>query len=372
MTIVLALASPYPAPRGSQVLVEQIARGLRRRGHTVAVVSYGRWLRNRPGLHPMRPLLDVWTLLGLVRTARRLGADVIHAHNYEAGALGLVAARVVGCPLVYHGHSQMEAELPSYARSEVAGSVLRRLGRLLDRAVPRRADHVIAVTPELAATLEAAGASSVSTMVPVADPVELGRLGPPPPEATRPTVCYAGNLDGYQNLALLRDGFAALRLEVPDARLEVVTHAGAQRAGSIEGPGIRVRQAASFAEVWEALGRAWVVVTPRSEVSGFPMKLLNYMAAAKAIVTTAGSAKGLRHGVTAWVVPNDDPKAFASALVVLLRDEARRTALGRAARAAVGSPDAWEASMRQLEALYSQVIEQADRRRGRVQRPRAR
>src|SRR5262249_56383095 len=86
------------------------------------------------------------------------------------------------------------------------------------------------------------------------------------------------------------------------------------------------------------------------------MKLLNYMAAGKAIVACAGSAKGLVDGVTGRVVPDEDVAGFASAVVALLRDPAARARLGSAARQAVESREAWDRVLDRIESIYRQGV----------------
>lgn len=362
MKVVLLLASPYPAPRGSQVLVQQTEHGLRRRGHEVTVVSYGRWLRHRTGFHPARPLLDLLTFGRVVYHLVATRADVLHAHNYQAGMIGAVAARLLGVPLVFHGHSRMEEELPSYADGRVGRRVLARFGAWLDRTVPRAADHCIAVTPVLADTFRHHGCEAVSMIRPVADPDEIDALGTPDPPAPEPTLCYAGNLDRYQNLSLLAAAFQRVRHAIPEARLLVVTHARA--AAPPMSTGVDVARVESPVEAWRAIGRAWVTVVPRVDPSGHPMKVLNYLAAGKPVVATRGAAQGLRDGVDALVVADDDVDAFASAIVELLRNGEQRALLGTAARDTASSRVAWDASLIALEAAYGEAC----RRRGRSRR----
>jgi glycosyltransferase involved in cell wall biosynthesis len=115
-------------------------------------------------------------------------------------------------------------------------------------------------------------------------------------------------------------------------------------------------QATSYDEVRAHLAEADVAVSPRAERSGFPMKLLNYMAVGKAIVACAGSAKGLEDGRTGRVVPDDDPSAFAAAIRDLLRDPAERARLGAAARRGVESPEAWEQVLDRLVTIYKQGL----------------
>jgi 1,2-diacylglycerol 3-alpha-glucosyltransferase len=362
MRIALVVAGPYPALRGSQVLVRHLALGLRERGHAVHLVAYGRaWGRlaplARPGPSASRLLLDLGLVVRLWRVVRREAIDVIHAHNYEAAIAGLLVGRTTGRPLVYHGHSALAEELPTYACSARGRRLAARLGQLLDAQVPRRADFCIAVTEELGDVLRRAGVAErgLACITPAGAPPEVG---PPPSPTAGARICYAGNLDGYQNLDFLLRSFARVRQAVPAARLTLVTHADggrdAHRLGALGG-GVELVRAGSYDEVRARLAAADVAVCPRTARSGFPMKLLNYMAAGKAIVAAAGSAKGLRDGVTGRVVADGDEAAFAAAVVDLLGDAALRHRLGSNARRAVESPRAWEEVLDRVEDIYRQV-----------------
>src|SRR5262249_6700369 len=161
-------------------------------------------------------------------------------------------------------------ELPTYARRGWARVLLRRAGTFLDAQVPRRASFCIAVTDELGALLRRARAApaSVECIAPTSMPGEgvgersrSGYTGP---------ICYAGNLDGYQNLALLFDAFMRVRARCPHARLVLLTHE-APMPGSVPA-GVDVLRAESYAEVHARLAEASIAVCPRTERSGFPMK----------------------------------------------------------------------------------------------------
>lgn len=378
MRVALVVAGPWPALRGSQVLVGHLALGLRERGHVVDVITYGRRLGRRPGLGPSRPFLDAWLALRLAWHVRRHRVEVMHAHNYEAALAALAVRSLSGCPLVYHGHCAMAEELPTYVTTPAARRLLARVGAWLDSSVPRRAEFCIAVTDELGRHLEQGGVgpAALACIPPAGLPGEIRKGSPAAPGAVPrvgrdgdgarpgragdPLVCYAGNLDGYQNLEFLLGSFALVRDEMPAARLQLVTHADAQAhaarlAARGLGAGVEIVVARSYDEVRERLASAAVAVSPRAERSGFPMKLLNYMAAGKAIVACAGSAKGLHEGETARVVPDGDAGAFAAAVVALLRDPGERTRLGRAAHAAVDAPGAWEHVLDRIESIYRHV-----------------
>jgi len=358
MRVALVLAGPYPDLRGSQVLVRHLADGIRGRGHTVHLVTYGAMPSGRPGPRLDRVALDAALTLRLLRTVRRRAIDVIHAHNYEAAIASLVVGWATRRPVVYHGHNALAEELPMYFRSARARRLAHRIGLVADTQVPRRADFCIAVSDELGTLLRGRGVaeSHLACISPAATPDETGTA------ATDPTssglVCYAGNLDGYQNLEFLLATFARVRARVPDARLVIVTHAAPEcTSPALErAAGVEVVRAGSYDEVRALLDASDVAVCPRAERSGFPMKLLNYMAAGKAIVASAGSAKGLRDGVTGRVVADGDVEGFAAAVVDFLRDREARRRFGAAARRAVEDPDAWEAVLDRIEAIYRLVL----------------
>jgi 1,2-diacylglycerol 3-alpha-glucosyltransferase len=359
MRIALAIAGPYPALRGSQVLVRHLASGLATRRHEIHVVSHGALADERPGLGPGRLGRDLALVLRLWRCVRREAIEVIHAHNYEAAIAGLLVSRLTGRPLVYHGHTALTEELPTYFQSRLGGRLASVLGRFLDGQVPCRADYCIAVTEELGEVLRRRGVRStgLACLAPTRPPEERQEL-----PAGRPStglVCYAGNLDRYQNLEALLRSFVRVRQQLPGAALVLVTHAPSHV--SLPAPlhllqGVEVVRVRSYGEMREHLAGADVVVCPRVERSGFPMKLLNYMAAGKAIVASAASAKGLVDGVTGRVVADGDEEAFGAAIVALLRDRAERERLGRAARQAVESPQAWEDVLDRLEDIYRRVV----------------
>src|SRR5437899_183038 len=217
MRLALVLAGRYPDLRGSQVLVQQLADGLRSRGHAVHLVTYGSVASGRPGPRAGRIVRDLALVARLWRTVRREAIDLIHAHNYEAAIASLVVGRATGRPVVYHGHNALAEELPLYFRVRPARWLAGQLGRLLDTHVPRRADFCIAVTEELGEILRRRGvaASELACIAPAAAP--RAAAAHRPRSGSHGLVCYAGNLDGYQNLGFLLESFARVRARVPAA-----------------------------------------------------------------------------------------------------------------------------------------------------------
>ena len=80
------------------------------------------------------------------------------------------------------------------------------------------------------------------------------------------------------------------------------------------------------------------------------------MAAGKAIVASAGSAKVLEHERTGLVVPDGDVGAFADAVLRLANNPGLSEALGRTARETVERDFSWERAAERMEPVYERLL----------------
>jgi len=363
MRIAIVSACPFPVPQGSQVFLKDTALALRDDGHDVHLVVYGygegedveglqvhrSWRlagskRTKSGPSWTKPVYD----LALVRTLRRVvrehRIDVIQAHNYE-GLLVALAARVK--PVVYQAHNAMADELPHYRGFGLVGKWL---GRWLDRTFPRRASQIIAPHAGLAEYLIANGCAPGK--VPVVTPPALADwFDPEDPGEALPPMLYTGNLDAYQNIAFLEHVFTRVRRAIPEARLVLATR------DPVPFDGVEVVPATDFASLRELLAQDAVVVCPRVSWSGYPIKLLNAMAAGKAIVACRSAAHPIDYERTGLVVDDNDEAAFAEAVVRLLRDPWERKRLGETAREIVRQRHSPADFASALERIFERAVQ---------------
>lgn len=335
--IAVVAACPYPVPQGSQVLIRDTACLLRDRGHDIQLFTYGYGIGECPAGLPIRgkaragrrtkagpslakPLQDYQLLQTLKHAMREESFDCVYAHNYE----GLAVALASGFrPIVYHAHNSMADELPHYFPID---RIPRAFGRVLDCSLPKRADVVIAPHERLADYLSDCGCNRERIHV-IPPSVDLIADSADPNSRKLAPILYTGNLDAYQNLSLLEAAVAHARTIKPDLEWLVAT---AESACSLKGAThVATPDAASLRE---AFSKDVVVACPRISWSGYPIKLLNAMAAGKAIVACESSAYPLRDSLNGRVVPDDDVTAFAEALLALATDAVARSQLGKAAR----------------------------------------
>jgi hypothetical protein len=74
---------------------------------------------------------------------------------------------------------------------------------------------------------------------------------------------------------------------------------------------------------------------PRPGAPGFPIKLLNFMAAGRACVMFRSSASGVAHGEHVWLADEDTSKSLAAGIIRLLDDRELRDRLAAGGHAFV-------------------------------------
>ena len=141
--------------------VGSVVTRLVKRGHAVRIYAPDRTARAQ-GLDDLGA-----DLLPLTRLGRLVGADVVHAHGYKAGAIAMGASRLRRPPLVVTWHNAVLGQ-----GWRTAG------GRLLQRVVARGADLTLGASTDLVIEARRLGARNAQ-LAPVAAPV-LGssRLSP--------------------------------------------------------------------------------------------------------------------------------------------------------------------------------------------------
>ena len=309
-------------------------------------------------------LLDPLLSVKLRQVLRRHAIDVIHAHHFE-GLLVAAAARLRSrIPLIFDVHTLLTSELPFY-RLGLPSSVKRFIGAGFDRHLPGLADHVVTVTERIRARLLDMGKLPASRVSVVGNGVESQLFSAGSDTGVKsanghPTLIFTGNLAPYQGIDLMLRALRKVLNRRSDVRLKIVTQSSFSGydalarelgvAGAIE------VVPAVLEEIPGLLAAATVAVNPRTDCDEIPVKLLNYMAAGKPVVSFAGSAPGVHHRQTGWLVPDGDVDGFAEGALTLLGNSELASALGRNARRLVQDQHDWNRSADLAETIYRAVV----------------
>ncbi|HEV2852079.1 MAG TPA: glycosyltransferase [Thermoanaerobaculia bacterium] len=175
------------------------------------------------------------------------------------------------------------------------------------------------------------------------------------PAGEAPEILFHGNFHHPPNVdaatRLARSIFSRVRERRPDARLTLVGEAPPE---GLEGPGIEVT--GFVPDLRPYLNRAAVVAAPLHKGGGMRVKILEALAAGKAVVASPLAVEGIgaRDGEEAVLAETDGD--FAAAIAGLLEERDRRVALGTRARAWAVENLGWERTVRRYEDLYDSLL----------------
>jgi len=183
--------------------------------------------------------------------------------------------------------------------------------------------------------------------------------------ADRPVVMYTGINSPFQRIDHLLRAFSVVLEAEPKAVLMVVSPLkedpdlapNRELAESLGiGESVRWIEGQTLAELPDYLAMATVTAISRPEVPGHPIKLLNYMAAAKPIVCFEGAAKGVRHMHEALIVPDHDWQALGRGIVTLIRNPELGARLGKRAKEVVARDFDWVRLCGKVEDIYDSLM----------------
>ncbi len=311
------MVSPHPvySPRGTPISVFNRCVALSALGHRVDLVTYPvgedrpvdglRYLRAAvPGVRTVAvgPSTAKFVLNGAVtvrslwEAARGRGRyDVVHTHE-EAGLFGPALARLAGAPHVYDMGNDWADVLGNYGLGP--RNPVTRLSEVLENAVIRHSDVVVAHFPVIAQRVRAATSTPVETVCNISleadpDPATVSAVRRSwAPEGTK-VILYTGTLEPYQGVPLLLESMVAVSRSHPEAVLVVAggrpdqmeaLHALADELG-VAGQ-VRIVGQVPATLIPACLGAADILVSPRERGSNTPLKIFSYLRSGRPIVAT--------------------------------------------------------------------------------------
>ncbi|RDV27502.1 glycosyltransferase family 1 protein [Alteromonas aestuariivivens] len=395
LKIAMVASCPFPANHGTPGAIRELSLFLHKQGHEVHVVTYPQYEEGLTtegliihrveskrfkddkitiGPSKSRVVYDYLLIPKLIEVIRTHDIDIIHAHNYEANIAGWVAKLFTKTPLVYNGINSMADELPTYNVLKPKW-FFRAFGKLLDYIVPRMGNASMVLSDELKGYLTEnmnINSDKVFVIPPGVDPslfshgnrqVIFDKLSLSP---DTPIILYTGAIEGFQRIDLLMRAMGTVAKQMPEAKLLIAGNVKNDKAKTellklAEEVGahnnVIMVENVSFPQLPDFLDAATVTVSPRTSCPGYPIKLLNYMAAGKAIVSFAGSAKALCHGYNGYVAKDEDTEDFAKGILMLLKDPQLSAVLGQRAFETIQGNFDWDAIARGTVEIYAQLVD---------------
>jgi glycosyltransferase involved in cell wall biosynthesis len=305
-------------------------------------------------LIPCKGQLDRMTITEIGELAAQTGANIVHAHGYKADMYVYFALRKSGVPFISTCHTWYDNDLLSYVYGVV------------DRLVLRNYVRVVAVSDEVKRRLLKAGVRK--------DRIDLVRNGIDlrPFDKADPSlrsevaadgvllVGVIGRLAWEKGIDIFLHAAALVLLELPTTKF-IVAGEGPDREKleklvdelKIRGSVLLLGRREDMPSVYASLD----VMVSSSRQEGLPMAILEGMASNRPLVATAvGEVPTVvSNGRTGVLVPAGEVGALADGIMELLRDSAKRTSFGAAARRRVEE----EHSAARMTADYLHVYQEA-------------
>lgn len=287
--------------------------------------------------------------------------DLVHAHYWLSGQVGVSLARSWRVPLVAMFHTLAElknrvaetaAEREQQARFQVERETMRRADRIVASTELDRA-QILRHYPDAGPITIIPGGVDLDHFRPLGREWARRRLGISP---RRPVILFVGRIQRLKGIEIAVRALAHLRGREPDLdpELRVV---GGLPGGLERGTGHEQRELARLQRLAARLGvadhvrfvgavqqrdlplhyaAADLTVMPSSYES-FGLVAVESLACGTPVVATrvGGLVTILRDGVTGRLVPWRDPRLFAEAMLPILQDGSIRERMAAAARESV-------------------------------------
>lgn len=356
---------------GIAIGLRRLVAAARRAGHEIHLVGAARpgvtdeVVRMPSAMNVCLPIYPdmTWSVPEVPALAAWLArsADLVQLSTPgPVGIAGLVAARMLGLPVI----AQYHTEVAEYAARMTGMPMVRGLVEPIVAWFYKQADVCLAPSQAVADRLASFGIAGDRVWrirrgvdrdlfrPSRRDRSALARFGI---EGDTPVALYVGRLSKEKNLDALVTAWAIVQRTRPDARLLVVGGEGPLR-GTFEQPGI--------VETGGLYGEELATVFASADVFAFPSETETFgnviVEAAASGLPSVVAAAGAAHehvvdGVTGLVIDGREPAQLAAAVLRLIDDPAQRAELGTAAHARAVSYDLG-AAVRATFDIYGRVL----------------
>lgn len=348
------------------VLTVPIGEGREVDGATIHRVGNPMRFERYP-IGPSLPKLvfDLQLLFAAIGMARRYRYDVVHGIE-DTGIVAWAAARCCGSRLVFEKHSDPASYKKSWLRNLVMAGY-----RAVEHWVMRRSDAIIATGEGLAEQARAAAPGrpvhhifDIPSSLVEPDAKRAAALGArmrqKPDEVL---VMYVGSFAVYQGLDLMFDSMPYVVRQHPQARFVIIGGSEPEveaRRTWLRNHGIedRVTFLGHFPpdELPHYMAAADILLSPRRAGINTPLKLLDYLKAARPIVATNNESNRLILDDSFAMLVEATPPAFAAGINWLIADEDTRLRFGAAGRRLIDERYNFDEYRRRIAAVYADLV----------------
>jgi glycosyltransferase involved in cell wall biosynthesis len=296
----------------------------------------------------------------LVRTALDPRHFDVAVCDFLSASLNFPRQHAIPCVLFQHNvesalWTRQAAHEPNLLKRAAFTLEAAKMSRY-EPATVRRFGHVIAVSNHDRTLMSAMTDPERITVVPTGVDVQQYRAAAQR-AAVEPVAMFLGSMDWEANIDAVdyfcREVWPAVRAAVPTARFRIVGRAPHPRVTRLASESIEVT--GTVPSVVDHLAETAAFVVPLRIGGGTRLKIFEAMAAGRAVVSTSVGAEGLEVSHGHDVLLADTPEAFAAATIEVLRNPARRDALGKAASDTAARHD-WSSVVNRFDDALNRAV----------------
>jgi polysaccharide biosynthesis protein PslH len=395
--LILCNKSPWPKQEGGPIAMYSMINGLILAGHTVKVIAANtNKYRVDPETIPADfkkntkieyVYIDLSIKLGGAAfnflTARSYHISRFHTKAFEQKIIEVLKANTFDivqletlqmatyldiirkntkAPVVLRAHNiehKIWQRIAENCENPVKRIYLNHLYKALKRfevGILNKIDGVIAITPVDARNLDRLSHSTNIISIPFG--INLDTLPSDPVQPSEASLFHIGSMNWFPNEEgirwLITEVWPHLSQRLPQVELHLAGRYMPEWLSKITLP--RVVVEGEVPDVWEYMQKFSIMVVPLFSGSGIRIKIVEAMAAGKAIVTTVIGAEGINYENGQDMIIAKDAKSFSDAIFRLCMDKDLRDKLGKNARALIAREHDNTKLMQKLTAFYSELL----------------
>ena len=316
------------------------------------------------GAYPIerRIIPEMYVLLD--RLLQESKFDIVHIDACHMGKYGMWIKEKYGLPIVLRQHNfetqiyRRFAATTSNPIAKFVASIHAKRMLVEETKIIAWHDRVIAISTEDEAEMARYVPNANYRVIPAG--VDTDYFSPEHIENKGNSVLWVGGMDWEPNRDAVtffaKDILPFVVEKYPDIVFDIVG-SGTEGLLRIEAEsGGRIRLHGRVPDIRPYLAAASVMVCPLRVGGGMRLKLLDFFAAGKAVVSTHIGAEGNLGIDNEHILLRDEPKAFASAVVKLLDDRDFAQQIGRNARMLAEKEYSWQRIARDFVGVYDELL----------------
>lgn len=287
--------------------------------------------------------------------------DLVHVDACHMGKYGIWIKEQYGLPIILRQHNfetliyeRFAATTKNPLAKIIASIHAKRMLKEETRIIAAH-DHVVAITTQDEVMMQRYVPEATYSIIPAG--VDVSYFSPQDIKKEEDSILWIGGMSWEPN----RDAIEFFVKEIlpdvvkehPQTRFDIVGE-GTEALG-IAGSNIQVH--GRVADIRGYLEKARILICPLRIGGGMRLKLLDFFAAGKAVVSTHIGAEGNVGEDGIHIILRDDARSFAEGVNLLLRDESLRRKIEHNARELAEVKYSWAGIANQFVSAYERVLE---------------